>query len=121
MKVKTFQDLVVWQKAHAFVLEVYKLTRQFPEEERFGVTTQVRRSSVSICANIVEGYKKSDREFLRFLDISQASLEETKYHLILSKDLGYCLHNTFNELTEICDELGRMINGLMRAIRASKT
>jgi len=76
---KTFEDLLVWQKSHEFVLEVYKITKQFPKEEVYGLTSQFRRAAVSISANIAEGYKrKSTKEKLRFYNISQASLEECR-------------------------------------------
>jgi len=83
MKIQTFQDLRVWGDAHRLILEIYKVTRSFPEEEKFGLTSQIRRAAISICANISEGYKKSRNDFVRFLMIAQGSLEETKYHLIL--------------------------------------
>jgi len=80
-----FQDLRVWQKAHEFVLLIYDITKHFPPNELFGVTSQIRRSAVSICANIAEGHRKTNKDFLRYLDIAQGSLEETKYYLILSQ------------------------------------
>lgn len=91
---KTFTDLIVWQKAHQFVLNVYKITLKFPKEEKYGLTSQFRRASVSIAANIAEGYKrKGTRDKLRFYNIAQASLEECRYFLILAKDLDY-IHNS---------------------------
>ena len=87
---KNFTDLIVWQKAHEFVLETYKVTRDFPMEERFALCTQFQRAAVSIPANIAEGYKKLSRaDKLRFMNISQGSLEECRYYIILSKDLSY--------------------------------
>jgi four helix bundle protein len=89
-KTTKFTELIFWQKAHQFVLDVYKATKSFPKEELFGLTSQLRRAAGSIPANIAEGYKKKSKaDKLRFLNISEASLEETKYHLILSNDLGY--------------------------------
>ena len=116
MQITNFQDLLIWSKGHALVLEIYKLTKNFPTEERFGLISQMRRSSASICANIAEGYRKNTKEFIRFLGISQASLEETKYHLILSRDLGYCNTVNFKKLYELSEELGRMINGLSKKL-----
>ena len=87
---KSFRDLIVWQKAHEFVLRTYKLTEQFPRHERYCLTPQVRRAAISIPANIAEGFRK--RGFLdknRFFNTSQGSLEECRYYLILGEDLGY--------------------------------
>jgi four helix bundle protein len=121
MKVRCFQDLIVWQKSHLLVLEIYQLTRKFPIEERFGLSSQIRRSVVSICANIAEGNKKSRKDYVRFLDIAQGSLEETKYHLILSKDLGYCNEDQFLALSEKAEEVGKMLSGLTRSLAAQLT
>ena len=89
---KTFRDLIVWQKAHQFVLAVYELTEKFPRREMFCLTPQFRRAAISIPANIAEGFKKrSAADKARFLTISQGSLEECRYYLILSQDLGYAL------------------------------
>lgn len=86
---KTFQDLIVWQKAHEFVLKVYSFTKTFPKFERYGLTSQFR-GVVSIAANIAEGFKKKGkRDKVRFLNISQGSLEECRYYIILAEDLGY--------------------------------
>ena len=87
---KTFQDLVVWQKAHEFVLVVYRLSEKFPQKEMYGLTSQFRRAAVSIPANIAEGFKKRGRsDKARFMNIAQGSLEECRYYLILVGDLGY--------------------------------
>src|SRR6476646_2487400 len=85
---KTFRDLIVWQKAHQYVLSVYKFTKTFPKEEQFVLTSQYRRAAVSIAANIVEVFKKKGKkDKLRFFNIAQGSLEECRYYEILSKDL----------------------------------
>ena len=87
---KSFTDLVVWQKAHEFVLQLYRFTERFPRAEIFALTTQMRRAAVSVPANISEGFgKRTTAEKLRFLNIAQGSLEESKYYLILSRDLCY--------------------------------
>ncbi|MFH1798141.1 MAG: four helix bundle protein [Candidatus Omnitrophota bacterium] len=117
MKVTTFRELKVWQKAHELVLEVYKITKNFPKEERFGLVSQIRRSASSIATNIVEGNKrKSRKEYLYFLNIADSSLEETKYHILLSKDLGYIDDKEFNNLTGMSDEVGKMLFGLQRSL-----
>jgi four helix bundle protein len=113
-KARRFQDLKVWQKSHQFVLEVYKVTRSFPDYELFGLTSQIRRSAVSIPANIVEGFKRRGRaDKVRFYNISQASLEETRYYLILAHDLGYA---ETEDLQKEADEVGRLLDGYMKAI-----
>ncbi len=87
---RSFQDLIVWQKAHQFVLDTYNFSSNFPKSEMYGLTSQLRRAAVSIPANIAEGFKKrTSPDKLRFFNISQGSLEECRYYLILAKDLNY--------------------------------
>ena len=96
---KTFQDLLVWQKAHSFVLSVYRITGVFPRHELFGLSSQFRRAAVSIAANIAEGFsKRSNADKARFFNIAQGSIEECRYYLILSKDLGYYDASDVNSL-----------------------
>ena len=116
MFVKCFRDLDVWKKAHQLVLSVYQLTKNYPQEEKFGLVSQIRRSAVSVCANLAEGNKKSNKDYLRFIDISQGSLEETKYYLILSKDLFYCDEIKYSELYKLGEDVGRMLNALKRSL-----
>ena len=116
-KAQTFQDLIVWQKAHAFVHGVYEATRSFPKEELYGLTSQFRRAAVSIPANIAEGFKKySEADKARFLNISEGSLEECRYYLILAQDLNYLNKTT---LWELSDEVGKLLNVYRRAILSS--
>jgi len=115
--VKTFRDLKVWEKAHKLVLEIYKTTKGFPAEEKFGLVSQLRRSASSVPTNIVEGFKrKSKRDYGHFLNLADASLEETKYHIILSKDLGYINVETFKEINSMSDEVGKMLCGLQKTL-----
>lgn len=105
-KAKRFTDLIVWQKAHKFVLSVYRFTSGFPKEEVYGLTSQIRRAAVSIAANIVEGFKKTGpADKIRFMNISQGSLEECRYYLILANDLGYgstdILHGQIDEVAKL--------------------
>jgi four helix bundle protein len=87
---RNFNDLIVWQKAHKLVLEIYKMTKGFPKEESFGLTSQIRRAAVSVPANIAEGFKRVGKaDKLRFYNIAHASLTEVRYFLILSRDLEY--------------------------------
>ena len=93
-KIKHFTDLIVWEKSHQLVLEVYKMTKKFPSEEKFGITSQMRRSAYSIPANIAEGFKRPGaKDKIRFYNIAQGSLSELSYFLILSKDLKYNNNN----------------------------
>jgi four helix bundle protein len=103
-----FQDLIVWQKSHELVLNIYKDTRSYPDEEKFGLISQMRRSAVSIPANIAEGFKrKGKKDKINFYNNAQASLEELKYYLILSKDLGYLSDD--NDLLSKSDEAGKLL------------
>ena len=109
----------MWQKAHKFVLNVYKNTASFPKEELFGLTSQFRRAAVSIAANIAEGYKKKGvKDKLRFFNISQGSIEECRYYLILSRDLNYI---ETNNLRLDLEEVSKIIESYMNAIRKSIT
>ena len=114
---RTFQDLLVWQRAHAFVLAVYKQTAAFPGREIYGLTSQMRRAAISTAANIAEGFaKRGKADKVRFMNIAEGSLEESRYYLILSQDLGY--GNT-GGLMELLNEVGRLLKGYSRAILAS--
>ena len=115
---KNFREFIVWQKSHEFILEIYKLTEKFPDKEKFGLIQQMRRAAVSIAANIAEGSKrKSDRDFSHFLNMSEGSLEETKYYLILSKDLNIIDGLIYNELYELAEEIGRLLNGFIKKLK----
>ena len=115
---KKFEDLAVWQKAHGLVLRVYKLTRAFPKEELFGLTAQMRRAAVSVPANIVEGFYRAGRsDKARFMNVAQSSLEELRYYLILSRDLGYLKAGV--DSSDL-DEIGRMLGAYQRALRSDQ-
>ncbi|MFA7255756.1 MAG: four helix bundle protein [Candidatus Omnitrophota bacterium] len=115
--IKTFQELQVWQKAHRLVLLTYKVTKAFPKEELYGLVSQLRRSAASIPTNIAEGYKRRGaKDYARFVNMADASLEETKYHLILARDLEYMDLEHSRELADLCDEVGKMLNGLYRSL-----
>ena len=114
-KIKSFEDLIVWQKAHAMVLKIYSQTKNFPKEELFGITSQIRRAAVSVPNNIVEGYKRTGKQdTLRFLNIAQASLEEVRYLIILSFDLNL-LDN--KDILEDANEVGRILSGFYKSIK----
>jgi len=115
---KSFRELEVWQKAHALVLEVYRETTKFPDRERFGVISQLRRSSFSVPANIAEGFgRRTTGELLQFLAMANGSLEETRYFVSLSKDLGYMDTADAARLDRQCDSVGQMIGALTRSLR----
>ena len=112
---KKFQDLIVWQKSHQFVLAVYKITNSFPKSETYGLISQFRRSAVSVPANIAEGFKKTGKpDKVRYLNIAQGSLEESRYYLLLSQDLGYC---DSSQILEQIDEVGKMLGAYCRSIK----
>lgn len=114
---KRFQDLIVWKKAHQFVLNCYEYSKNFPKEERYTLTSQFRRSAISIPANIAEGFKKtSPADKARYLNIAQGSLEECRYYLILAFDLGY--GNNIVLLANI-DEVSRILNAYLSSVRKS--
>ena len=118
---KTFEDIIAWQKAHAFVKAVYLATRDFPDFERFGLSSQFQRAAVSIAANIAEGYRKlSQADKLRFLNISQGSLEECRYYCILSKDLGYIDAPLYDSLISDVRETSFMLNAYIKGIKDNK-
>ena len=111
---RNFQDLVVWQKAHEFVLSVYRYTKIFPRDESFALTAQFRRAAVSIPANIAEGFKKrGSLDKARFMNIAQGSLEECRYYLILTNDLGY---GDGSELLQQLDVVGKLLASYAEAI-----
>jgi len=114
---KTFQDLIVWQKAHQFVLSIYRFTESFPKNEIYGLTAQLRRAAISIPANIAEGFKKKTKgDKARFMNIAQGSLEESRYYLILAKDLGY---GDTLELTSQLEEVSKMLEAYFSSILSS--
>lgn len=111
---RSFTDLIVWQKAHAFVLEVYRVTAEFPKHETYGLTSQFRRAAVSIPANIAEGFRKQGTaDKARFLNTAEGSLEECRYYLILSTDLGYPANH---ELTDMAEEVSKLLYGYRKSI-----
>jgi len=120
-EIKGFEDLKVWEKSHEFVLEVYKITRQFPGEEKFGLMSQIRRSAVSVAANIAEGSKRQHlKEYIQMLYIAQGSLSETKYYLLLARDLKYLSEIKYQELFGQSQEIAKMLSGLINSLKNLK-
>jgi four helix bundle protein len=115
---KSFRDLLVWRKAHEFVLLVYRLTAGSPREETYGLTMQMRRAAVSIPANISEGFVKRGRQDkARYVNIAEGSLKESRYYLILVQDLGY---GDTNLLMSKLNEVGRLLGAYLRAVTSAK-
>ncbi len=111
---RTFEDLVVWQKAHQFALAVYRLTRAFPRSEVYGLSSQFRRAAVSIAANIAEGFRKrGGADKVRFLNIAQGSLEESRYCLILTRDLEY---GDVAEAMAVLEQTSKLLEAYSRSI-----
>jgi len=114
---RTFEDLLVWQKSHEFVLAIYRFTKSFPKHEVYGLTPQMRRTAVSIPANIAEGFKKRGKpDKARFMNIAQGSIEECRYYLILTKDLDY--GDTVKLMNDL-EEISRLLEGYSKSILAS--
>ncbi|NMA14315.1 MAG: four helix bundle protein [Clostridia bacterium] len=106
--------LIVWQKSHELVLKIYEITKGFPKDEMFGLTSQIRRAAVSVPSNIVEGKARgSNKEYKRFLLMARGSLEEVKYQLLLARDLKYIDDNTYKVVLRMAEDVGRLLNGLM--------
>ena len=115
--VNSYQDLKVWQRAMDVAVLVYDLTRAFPKDEQFGLTSQARRASVSIAANIAEGYGRSSKgSYLHFLRIAQGSLKEVETHLLLATRVRICTGDATAPILSETDELGRMLRALIKRL-----
>jgi four helix bundle protein len=118
VKIERFTELTVWQKAHELELFVYQLTETFPAREKFGITSQIRRAAVSPAANIAEGFgRRTTGELLRSLQIARGEIEETRYFLILSRDLGFVRQADFEAGFVLCDTVGKLINALGSSLK----
>jgi four helix bundle protein len=119
--VKDFRDLKVWERAHQLTLETYRATAHFPREELYGLTSQMRRCSISIGANIAEGCgKRGNNEFHRFLQIASGSASELDYHLLLAKDLGFLPAAEHQGLAKALSELRRMLTSLLQKVDSER-
>jgi len=118
-QIENFQGLEVWQRAHQLTLAVYRATKGFPADERYGLVSQMRRAAVSVPANIAEGFKRRGKaEKIRFYNISEASLEEVKYFFILSRDLGFIADT--EQLTADADTISRMLYRLIESVSSKR-
>jgi four helix bundle protein len=115
-----FKNLRVWQKAHELTVNIYLQSKAFPSHEIYGLTSQLRRASASISANIAEGCgRRSDAEMKRFLQIARGSANELEYHLLLAKDLRYLSANDFENLNAQVLEVQRMLTSLAARVRSA--
>ena len=116
---KNFEDLIVWQKAHSFVLTIYSCSASFPKHEIFGLTSQLRRAAVSIPANIAEGFKKNTiKDKCRYYNIAQGSVEECRYYLILIEDLKY---GDISNLKPLLEEISKLLQAYIRKLLNSES
>ncbi len=115
--VRDFKELKVWQKAHRLVIEVYRHSRSFPPDERFGLTAHLRKSATSVPSNIAEGCgRQGEREFARFLSIAAGSASEAEYQLLLARDLGYLQPHVHRQLDDQVNEVKRMLNSFIQKL-----
>jgi four helix bundle protein len=121
LKAKSYRDLKVWQKSIELARDLYSKTRTFPEDERFGLTNQVRRAAVSICSNIAEGQaRRTTKDFIQFLHISRGSLAELDTQLTLSHKLGYLNEENYQKLLNQIDEIQRMLFSMITKLGGSR-
>ena len=118
---QSFKDLVVWQKAVELTVDTYKLTSRFPESERFGLTNQMRRASVSIASNIAEGYGRATKgEYVQFLGHARGSCSELETQIVIAKKLGYGAPPSLESTESLCDDVGRHLGALIKSIRSKQ-
>lgn len=119
--IKSFEDLNVWQDAREFTNKIYMLTKKFPKEELYGLTSQIRRATVSIMSNIAEGFdRRSDKELTNFLSIARASSSEVQNDLYIALDLNYISQVEFNQSYQKVKKIAKQINGLMTYLKSGK-
>ena len=119
--VRSYRDLEVWKRAMDLAVATYELTREFPREEQFGLTSQARRAATSIAANIAEGYGRATRPaYVSFLRIAQGSLKELETHLLIAQRVGHCTSASTDTLLSRTDELGRMLRALIVRLTSTK-
>ena len=115
-KIKSFTDLVAWQEAHALVLEIYKATKEFPKEEQFGLTNQLRRAVVSITSNIAEGFSRNTRkEKAQFYRTALGSLIEVQNQFLIARDVGYISSEVFRQIADKTVRVSKLLNGLLKS------
>ncbi len=115
--IRTINDLKAWEKSHKLVLLVYKATVAFPEHEKYGLVSQIRRCAISVPSNIAEGFKRRGKDKFNFYYYAEASLEELKYQILLSYELKYIKKEKFIQLSELANETGRILNGWIKSLK----
>jgi four helix bundle protein len=116
-----FTNLKVWQRGHGLVLDVYRATKSFPVDERYGLTSQLRRAALSVPTNIAEGSKRESRqEYARFLNIAEGSLAEAEYLVMVARDLGYLQTDATTKLLEEVSETAKMLHGLRSKVEEKR-
>lgn len=117
-KITSFTDLIAWKRVRALIVEIYRITKKFPKEEFFGLTSQIRRAVISISANLAEGFsRRTNKDKIQFYYVSLGSLSELQNYLIIAYDLGYLNKNTFDDLIKKATEISRLINGLIKSLK----
>lgn len=117
-KIRSFTDLITWQKGHQLVLEIYRITKYFPKEEIFGLTSQIRRAAVSFTSNIAEGFSRnSSKEKVQFYSTALGSLTELQNQLLIARDIAYIGQNEFTAIGKKTVEISKLTNGLIKSIR----
>ncbi len=117
-QIKSFTDLDAWKKAHLLAVGIYKITSSFPKSEIFGLTTQMRRSAISVPSNIAEGFARSGKKEKRqFVLIAKGSLNELQSQLLISRDVGLMNKEELDKIAENCIEVGKLLSGLLRSVK----
>jgi four helix bundle protein len=120
-KIDSVEELDVFKRAHQVALKIYKISMEFPADEKFGLVSQMRRAAASIATNLIEGsYRLNRAEYRQLVGIARGSSGELKYHILLAKDLGYLLENDYNILRAELDEISKMLMGLAKSLAYRK-
>ncbi len=120
-KIKSFTDLIAWQKAHVLAVKIYKITETFPQKETYSLTDQIRRSATSISSNIAEGFsRQSKKEKIQFYYTAKGSLTELQNQLLIARDVGYLAKEVFNDIANQTVEVSKLPNGLIKSIKKIK-
>jgi four helix bundle protein len=118
--IRDFRDLIIWQRAMALAKEVYRITKSFPREEKFGLTSQLRRAALSVPSNIAEGHARQGREFYNFLSIARGSLAEVETQLLFAVEVGYLANHHLESVLSLAEEIKRMAAVLAQRLVATE-